>query len=61
MEQKEHQHNSRCQPVRGFVGKGRAQSIHSRDSLLIVPPHDDCAVTAENYSSVLKAIIAKER
>lgn len=60
MEQKEHQHNSRCQSVKVFLEKGKAQSIHIRGVLIIIPPHNDCAVTAKNYSKVLKMIIAKK-
>lgn len=38
MEQKEHQNNSRCQSGEVFLEKGKAQSVHSRDTLIIIPP-----------------------
>lgn len=38
MEQKEHQHNSRCQSVKVFLEKGKAQSIRITGVLIIIPP-----------------------
>lgn len=59
--QKEHQHNSRCQSVKVFLEKEKKknQCVHIRDVLIIIPPHNDSAVTAKNYSKVLKTMIAK--
>lgn len=61
MEQKEHQNNSRCQSVEVFLEKGKAQSVHIRDILIIIPPHNDCAVAAENYLRYSKMIITKKK
>lgn len=59
MKQKEPQHNSRCQSARVFLEKGKAQGVQIRHVLIIIPPHNDCAVTAKNYPKVLKIIFAK--